>query len=112
MVTMTDEKVTRELVRWPDGRGEWWLVENRGSAEHPLYSPIEQYDVSHITDRPWSGRDATTGLTMADFAERIDGLDVPAWVTRAAVSIVRAYGIKGWADVGYIANVINGRRES
>lgn len=45
----------------------------------------------HITDRPWSGRCATTGCTLAEFADALQGVDAPSWVTRAAVSLCRSY---------------------
>lgn len=71
---------------------------------------------SAITDRPWRGKCATTGLTMDDFRERLSFTspqhgDMPDWVTRAAVSICRSYGIKGLSDPMFIANVINNARQ-
>ena len=56
--------------------------------------------------RPWKGRCATSGLTMDEYAERLAGVDAPDWACRAAVAICRSYGIRGWADPGYIANTI------
>lgn len=44
-----------------------------------------------ITDRPWQGRCATTGLTMDEFEGLLARIDAPDWVTRAAISITRAY---------------------
>jgi hypothetical protein len=66
-------------------------------------------------ERPWNGRCATTGLTMDDFAERVDD----QWmvrptsdaVKRAAIAICRAYGIRGLADPAYIANTITREME-
>ncbi len=57
-------------------------------------------------ERPWTGACATTGLTMAEFAARLEGTDVPEWVSQAAVAICRSYGITGLCDPAYIANVI------
>jgi hypothetical protein len=71
---------------------------------------------SAITDRPWRGQCATTGKTMEDFREHLTfaapqaGGELPEWLTRAVVSVCRAYGIKGSADPMYIANVINNQR--
>jgi len=59
-----------------------------------------------VTDRPWRGADAITGLTMRDFVERLRGVKASSAATRAAVGICRAYNIRGWSDPGYIANVI------
>lgn len=68
---------------------------------------------SAITDRPWRGQCATTGWTVDDFRDALAHViseqpTMPESVTRAAVSIARSYGIKGLADVGYMANVIAG----
>jgi hypothetical protein len=69
---------------------------------------------SAIDSRPWPGKDATTQRTMDEFRESLEGGpqhgDWPEWLTRAAVSICRAYGIKGICDPAYIANVINNER--
>lgn len=67
-------------------------------------------EVDRITDRPWQGKCATSGLTVEEFGERLENVsDLPAWVTRAAVSICRSYGLgRGLADPAYIANVIHG----
>ena len=33
----------RQVIEWPmKGSGKWWIVENRGTAEDPLYTPIAQ----------------------------------------------------------------------
>lgn len=66
--------------------------------------------IETITTRPWPGKCATTGLTMAEFAERLTfnpNNKFDARVSRAAVSICRAYGINGLCDPAYIANVIS-----
>lgn len=67
-----------------------------------------------VTQRPWKGPDATTGRTLEAFRESLSygpqHGDWPEWLTRAAVSICRSYGIKGECDPAYIANVINNER--
>lgn len=67
-----------------------------------------------ITLRPWSGPSAFTGKTMDEYADELSGPaqhgEWPEWLTRAAVSICRSYGIKGLCDPAYIANVINNSR--
>ncbi len=65
-----------------------------------------------ITSRPWKGPCAVTRLTMEEYDERLKHVaHLPAWATRAAVDICRAYGIKGECDPAYIANVIHGNAE-
>ena len=41
------------------------------------------------TERPWNGKCATTGLMMDDYAERLDGIEAPDWVCRAAIAALR-----------------------
>lgn len=48
-------------------------------------------DPIRISDRPWRGRCATTGLTLAEFEDLVEGSDAPDWVIRAAVGITRSY---------------------
>lgn len=76
---------------------------------------MNEITTAHVTDRPWRGPDATTGRTVDDFRDSFDvppqyAADWPEWVTRAAVSICRSYGIRGVSDPAYIANVIMGEQ--
>lgn len=33
-----------QVIEWPmKGSGKWWIVENRGTDEDPLYTPIAQH---------------------------------------------------------------------
>lgn len=67
---------------------------------------LTEDQIQRVTDRPWPGKCATTGKTMEQFFN--DLKDSPAYdhQCRAAVSICRAYGIRGCADPGYIVNVM------
>ena len=64
-----------------------------------------------LFERPYKGHDATAGLTMAEFAERLTDSKASLSAKRASVRICRAYGICGLSDPGYIANVIQAEQD-
>lgn len=66
----------------------------------------KQVETEPLVHRPWKGPCATTGLTLQEFIDRLDGVSAGPPAKRAAIRICRAFGIVGWADPGYIANVI------
>lgn len=45
------------------------------------------------------------------FAENLQGINASDAAKRAAIQICRSYDIRGTADVGYIANVIQGYQD-
>jgi hypothetical protein len=51
--------------------------------------------------------DATTGIEADTLVQRVDRSDAPDWAKVAALSIVRAYGLRGVTDPAYIANTIH-----
>ena len=59
-----------------------------------------------LFERPYRGKDAVTGLTMDQFAKRVDVSHAPDYAKAAAIKICRSYDIKGECDPAYIANVI------
>lgn len=71
--------------------------------------PKQRIDSVEV-ERPWDGPCATTGVTMDEFAERVEDhwmqRETPDWIKRAAIAICRAYGIRGLADPAYICNTI------
>jgi hypothetical protein len=69
---------------------------------------MEKQSSENIVHRPWKGPCATTGLTLQEFIDRLDGVHAPDWAKAAAIAICRSFGITGWSDPGYIANVIMG----
>jgi hypothetical protein len=66
----------------------------------------KQEKIDTLFSKPWKGPDYTTGFTIDQFIDYLTECTASIPAQKAAIRIVRSYGISGTIDVGYIANII------